>query len=497
MATAPKKVALSSLNGRTVDILNVIRNNASSLYRESVPVADTVESVVKVGEALRGAPGLQNEFISALMNRIGLVHITSAVFYNYFAPFKKGELEYGETIEEVFVGIARVRDFSAEKAAQREFARSLPDVRSAFHIINWDVQYPVTIQNSELEKAFLSASGVTDMIARIVSGMARAAEYHEWALFKYLLMKGVANGKMTPLAVGDEPKDLSIASRTASVRLAHMSKANNVEGVLTATPVENQVIVIDAATNAALDVNVLADAFNISRANIAGHLIVIDSWTDFPDDEFEELRAATDTIEEFTADELAVLENTKMVVIDREWFQVYDSLTKLTETFVGSGDYWNYWLRKRGVYSTSPFSNAIVFVGDEVSLENPQTLVFEVDGVSASDISKVITFQADFPANVTSAGYQFTQTQAATEAGVAVHKYGALIFPAGVTSAALELTLDGDRYTGGTFNAATAAVGNRVTFTKAGAPTPAPAMAAAASGTSETPAKEAPKSGSK
>lgn len=482
MATAPKKVALSSLNGRTVDILNAIRNNASERYRDTVPVADNVEAIVKVGDSLRGAPALQNEFISALMNRIGLVHITSATFYNYFAPFKKGVLEFGESIEEIFVGIAKVRDFSPEKAAKREFQRNLPDVRSAFHMVNWDVQYPITIQNAELEKAFLSANGVTDMIARIVSGLSRAAEYHEWALFKYLLMKGVANGKMTPMAVGNDPRDLSVASRTASVKLAHISSANNVEGVLTSTPVENQVIVIDAKTNAELDVNVLADAFNISRADIAGQLVVIDSWTEFPESEFDELRETTDSLERFSDEELAILAGVKMVVIDREWFQVYDSLTKLNETFVGSGDYWNYWLRKRAVYSTSPFSNAIAFVGETLDLSAPETLTFTVDSVSRSETSTVLTFEAAAEANLTLGGFQFIQTPELSNAGVGVQRYGALLIPAGVEGGlGVSVVLpDGTRYEG--MVEAEVATGTPVTFNQA-----LPAMAAAAASAEEKP----------
>lgn len=41
----------------------------------------------------------QNEFLSALVNRIGRVIITSKSYTNPLRVFKKGILEYGETIE--------------------------------------------------------------------------------------------------------------------------------------------------------------------------------------------------------------------------------------------------------------------------------------------------------------------------------------------------------------------------------------------------------------
>ena len=84
---------------------------------------------------------------------------------------KKGYLEYGETVESIFVNIAKVVDFSAEKAAGREFKRTIPDVKSAFHVMNYRGMYPVTIQDNDLMQAFTSAEGVTNLIAKIVDSI--------------------------------------------------------------------------------------------------------------------------------------------------------------------------------------------------------------------------------------------------------------------------------------------------------------------------------------
>lgn len=115
---------------------------------------------------LFGYPAMANQFINALVNRIAAVRVKSATFNNDYAELKKGYLEFGETVEEVFVSIAKAREFSAEKAEARELKRTLPDVRSAFHTMNWRVQYPVTIQEQDLQQAFLSIDGVQDLIAK-------------------------------------------------------------------------------------------------------------------------------------------------------------------------------------------------------------------------------------------------------------------------------------------------------------------------------------------
>ena len=166
-----KRISISTLNASTIDILNTIRQNASYQYQQNVPEIDVANDIPKVGEVLYGYPALANEFINALVNRIALVKVKSATFNNAYAELKKGYLEFGETVEEVFVNICKAREFSAEKAEAREFKRSVPDVRTAFHSMNWRVQYPITIQDEDLRMAFTSVNGVQDLIARIVDSV--------------------------------------------------------------------------------------------------------------------------------------------------------------------------------------------------------------------------------------------------------------------------------------------------------------------------------------
>ena len=117
----PHRVAVSRLNASTVDILNVIRQNASMEYQALVPEISQTQDIPRVGEAIFGNPGLANQFIFALMNRIAAVRMKSMNFNNRFASLKKGYLDFGEVVEEVFVSMAKAREFSEEKAEAREF----------------------------------------------------------------------------------------------------------------------------------------------------------------------------------------------------------------------------------------------------------------------------------------------------------------------------------------------------------------------------------------
>ena len=356
---------LTRLNASTVDILNTIRQHASAEYQQYVPEISLDTEIPKVGEAVFGYPALANQFIASLINRIALVDIKNASFYNMYADFKKGYLEFGETVEEVFVQIAKAREFSVEKAEAREFKRTLPDVRTAFHVMNYRVQYPITIQDRDLRMAFTSANAMQDLIARIVDSVYVASEYDEYLLFKYLLIKAISHGKVMPVSIDpSDVKNFGKAFRGYSNQLTFMSTKYNEEGVLTTTPKEDQYIFMDSMFNAEYDVDVLAGAFNMDKATYIGHLKLIDDWTTFDNERFDIIRAGSEMIEEVTAEELALMADVKAVLIDKEWFQVYDNLNEMTEKYVANGLYWNYFYHVWKTVSTSPFSNAVVFVAD-------------------------------------------------------------------------------------------------------------------------------------
>ena len=448
----PRKITYSTLNASTIDIMNVIRQNASLQYQNTVPVVETAVDIPRVGEKIYGTPALANEFINALVNRIALVRIKSATFNNPYRDLKKGYIEFGETIEEVFVNIARVRDFNVEKADEREFKRTLADVRAAFHVINWKVQYPITIQDEDLRQAFLSIDGVQDMIARIVDAVYTAAEYDEFLLFKYLLIKAIAHGQMHEVVVDSsaEFNENAVAFRGASNMITFMSDKYNEQHVKTTTPKENQHIFMDAMFNARFDVMTLAAAFNMEKADFMGRLKLIDKWNEFDNERFEEIRAASDYIEPITDEELEMMNNVVAVLIDEEWFQVYDNNNKMTEKYAASGMYWNYFYNVCKTVSNSPFSNAIVFTDEAIKPENPANIKIKVESRDVDPESGTVTLvlMADPTTPITNGIPKLIQTETATAVGVGCQEYGAVLIPPTAVESQfiLSFELNGDIY---------------------------------------------------
>ena len=453
----PKRIANTQLNGRTIDILNVIRTNASYAYQSSVPAISDAQGIPRVGEVLYGNPTLANEFINALVNRIALVVVNSATFNDPYADLKKGYIEYGESVEEIFTAIVKAIEFSPEKAAAREFKRTLPDVKSAFHTMNWRVMYPITIQREDLRRAFLSADGVENMITSILDQIYVSAEYDSFLLFKYLLIKAISAGKAYPVAFdATKPADGAIAFRTYSNLLPFMKSQFNEAGVTTNTPRERQHIFMDAAYNATMDVSVLAEAFHMEKADFIGRLRLIDDWTTFDNDRFDVIRANSDQLEEVTSAELALMADVKAVLVDEKWFQVYDNESVMTDTPVASGLYWNYFYHTWKTVSHSPFANIVVFVDDAATVTAPASLTFKVAGVVKSDVSTVINLEHVEGDTVQDTNYVFVQDSTSTAAGVAIHPYGSIIAPitmSGTPAAEVDvaitpkLTINGVGYT--------------------------------------------------
>lgn len=362
MAKFPDKMI--TLTNSSVDVINAIRNSASVDFKNHVPLATAdAESIREIGNIIMDNPQFQNEFLSALINRIGKVILTSKMYKNPWQMFKKGILDYGETIEEIFVDIASPEQYSAEDAENTVFKRVLPDVKSAFHVINYQEVYPVTIQDKDLRKAFMSWDGVTDLISRVVDSMYSAAEYDEFVVMKYLLAKRLLAGGLTPVVIGDYSNDTSLAVKafkSTSNKMEFMATDYNVAGVHNFSKKDEQYLIVNADFDASMDVDVLAAAFNMDKAEFLGHKVLVDSFGDIDDVRLKKLFGSNFTV--LTSDEKAALASVPAVLVDADWFMIYDNLINFTEQYNAKGMYWNYFYHAWKTFSVSPFANAAMFL---------------------------------------------------------------------------------------------------------------------------------------
>lgn len=366
MAIKPKNVELTS---NSVEILNSIRSQATPYYKQMIPNAQAnTASIRQIGGVMMEYQPLQNEFLTALYNRIGRVIISSKMYYNPWEPFKKGLMELGETVEEVFVNIARAHTFNPEKAETDFMKREIPDVRAAFHTMNYQKFYKATINNNQLRQAFLSWQGITDLIAKIVDSMYTAHNVDEFNVMKYMLARNILNGQLYPWTVPavskENASDIVTEVKAISNELVYDTPNYNLNGVYTFTDKNDQFIITTARFDAIMDVNVLASAFNMDKVEFMGHRVQIDGFDRLDESRLAELFAddPASGYVPLTADEKAALAAVPAILIDRDYFMIFDNLYKFTEDYNGEGLYWQYWYHAWKTFSTSPFANAVIFV---------------------------------------------------------------------------------------------------------------------------------------
>lgn len=364
MPTIPNRVTLT---GSSVDILNAIRNSATANYRGYVPEAtNSAESIREIGAVIMDYPALQNEFLTALVNRIGRVMITSKMYSNPWSIFKQGTLEFGETIEEIFVNIAKPFEYDPSVAENKVFKRETPDVRAAFHVLNYQKFYKATIQNEQLRQAFLSWSGITDLIAKIVDSMYTAANYDEFQTMKYMLARHILNGelfaKQIPTVQESNMKSIISTIKGVSNNFEFMSSKYNLAGVANYSLKENQYLIMNSDFDATMDVEVLASAFNMDKADFMGHRVLVDSFGNLDTDRLNLLFANDPNYTPLTSAEIAALDAVPAVLVSSDWFMIFDNLYNFTEQYNGEGLYWNYWYHVWKTFSISPFANSVVFV---------------------------------------------------------------------------------------------------------------------------------------
>lgn len=395
MPTRPKRYVITNVSS---EVLNVIRNQATQNYKDYVPIAQqNAESIRAVGAVIMDYAALRNEFLNALVNRIGLVLINSMSFSNPWARFKRGFMEYGETIEEIWVDIALPQEFDPSGAEDTVFKRTIPDVKAAFHYLNYKKFYPTTIQFDDLKQAFLSVDGVTNLANRITNSLYTGMEYDEFLTMRYLLARKVLDGQMyyllsrgatgaTPEIAAANAKATLTALRALNNDMVFPSRKYNVAGVLNRTEIANQQIIIDGNFEAAVDVNALASAFNLNYADFMAKRILTPRFY-FDTDERKRLDILFVDNPEYrkiTAEENEALHGVHALVVDDNYFMILDNEQSLEDIYNPKGKYWNYFLHTWKTFSTSPFMNAVALVDSSV-LNNDNQLEI-VYGLSFADM---------------------------------------------------------------------------------------------------------------
>lgn len=355
----------------TYDIINAIRNSQGDAFQRYVPLASK-DNVAEVGAGIMINQTIQNEFITSLVDRIGLVVIRNVTLNNPLKKFKKGLMPQGRTIEEIFVDITKAKKYDAEDSENTVFKREIPNVKTLFHERNRQDFYEQTIQDDSLKTAFISWGHFESFISGILNAIYSSAEVDEYEYMIQLIDNYYSKGLFTIVPVSDPKSSSASASefvkkvRSVAKRmtLPMGSRDYNSLAVRTRTDMNDLHLLIDTDLEAQVDVDVLAKAFNMDRSTFLGHVTIIDGF-------------ASSGLE--------------AVLIDKDFYMVYDNLMKMETIRNPKGLYWNYFYHVWQTLSVSRFANAVAFVSGEVP---PVTQVIVDPTISTLRAGKQLQFNA-------------------------------------------------------------------------------------------------------
>ena len=340
--------------GYSIEILNNIRLNASVDYQDRIPQA-TRENIASIGNALQTYSLLQNEFCEALFNKIGKTIIEQKLFKNKLARFKQGTIMDQKDVEEIFIEMAKSEGTYDPKGPNPLGRRDYPDVKTIYHRMNRQDYYCVSVGDLDFRRVFQSEDQLDAFIKGFIQSIYSGAEYDEWVAMKELIATydgyylyqveslGVDSGGelVGNIVAGTTEGMVYVAKqfiktiRKAVQDLSFASTKYNKAGVKTWTNPENLVLMVHKDVLAEIDVEVLAKAFNIGRTDIQVEIIPMDDF--------------------------GTLEHTYGIMVDKEWFRVYDTLSHFEPQRNAQGLFTNYFYHVHQILSASTFKNAVRF----------------------------------------------------------------------------------------------------------------------------------------
>ena len=365
-----------------IKVLNALRSALPTQYQTRIPKA-TRDNLAEYGNALKDYPVIMNKWVNVLVNKIGLTVIKNKMWNNKLAEFQRGDLPVGSTVEEIFVDVVKAKTYTEEPESGNladVFAVNKPDVKVRFHVVNSQLVYPISISKVNILQAFNNLPAFEDFLTKVFESVYASANLDEYLQTKQLIQFYMTNDSINRFydvevdAVDDEESAKALATqiRSYSNKLEFMSAKYNYAGVTTHTPKEDQVLLLNTETEAYMDVNVLAYAFNMEKADPASIVSKVVTLDDFGDND-------TTTV---------------AILVDRDWFMIYNQLYQMEEQDNALHLYFNRFLHIWKVYSTSEFANAIRFTTDEI--ERPLTITPSTATIDAGD---TLQLETNYPAS--------------------------------------------------------------------------------------------------
>jgi len=347
--------------------LNEIRETLiqdNSLYQEQIPLVNHYTSSQVYGQSLLALPSdMRNKFIQSLVNRIAYTKFVMDYFENPLQELAGDDLPLGAIGQEIYVNPARGRVYNIDDFAGL-LVKYESDVKAEYTEINFDVQYPVTIIRKELEKAFASWGDFESYLMGISTSLYNGAYIDDYKYTKKLISNAYRNNAVQmetfTFANATAPTEAELKSFTKKLRETFLnfkspstrynawSKVGGYgRSIVSWSKPEDVVVFISNKLASELDVDVLSNAFNMSKSELMGKVYYIDSFNIIDDDGNVSFDGS----------------NIYALICDKRWFKIRTKDMFMDEFYNANNRSWQQYLNVIKAFNYSLFANAYMLVG--------------------------------------------------------------------------------------------------------------------------------------
>lgn len=269
-----------------IGILNYVRQNASSNYSERIPKATQI-NLSDIANSILEHKETKEEFTGVLLSKIVKTVVSNKLYSNPLKFLKKSPIPFGKTIENVFVDLINAKSFDeyfgeGNNEASSLLAKEKPKVATEYYSVNFKNKYKISISDEQLKEAFMDSQGLQSLTQSLIRSAVSSAEYDEYLLTRQLINKVNMNEielvGFDDLTETQQAKKLTKTVKTMIEKFRFMSNEYNSQGVNTHTLPSDVVIFVTPETSANIDVELLATAFNIDKAEMPSRLVTIDKF---------------------------------------------------------------------------------------------------------------------------------------------------------------------------------------------------------------------------
>ena len=383
-----------------VTSLNAIREasvSGSTIYHQYVPIVDSDTDIGSFGTPILNNTAVMNEFMNRLVNRIVYTSFENRYFNNPLQLLEGDRIPLGYAGQEIYVNPAKGRQYDVNDFAGL-LVKYEADVKVQYTSVNMDLQYPVTVSRHKLKQAFVSWDSLDNFIMELSNSLYNGAYIGEFEYTKGLVSAAfksnqvqyetisAVNSESNAKAFVQKAREYFLNFQLPSIKYNAWAKVGGYgREILTYSRPEDIVFLIRNDVRSYLDVNVLAEAFNMDKADLLGRIIPIDNFDQY-DDNGTKIYDGSSIV---------------AMIADKSWFRIKRQDMYMDEFYNANNRTWQYYLNLTKMYNYSLFANAVVFCTsapsvDIVSMKFTDTAGLEV---TAGDTLELHVETTPFPAN--------------------------------------------------------------------------------------------------